>query len=283
MARAKRSGTSVLSRQKLKTSRSRVAVALKRRRFLIIGVVLILAIGVGVFISKRQARPIPHAPQDWHVTLKTPGDEPLADKAAEQVIATVKRNLGDGSKADLRRAARLAQQTDSYATVHILRTGETGVVIEVMPRQPLLCVEADHLRYVAIDGAIYGALDTPEACPGPVLKGVFPESRMRFPQSEQQTLTLDPEEQAIIHEAVELVQLLKAQSFQVAGLEHRRYRGFFVKLKDGDLEIAVGRTPFVGKLTKLTGILDKLQQKGEQASRIELDYQGKAFIKLKKM
>ena len=58
---------------------------------------------------------------------------------------------------------------------------------------------------------------------------------------------------------------------------------FFVVMKDNEAEVALGRPPFAEKLVKLGELINKLSKKGDVASRIELDYQGKAFIKLKKM
>ena len=67
-------------------------------------------------------------------------------------------------------------------------------------------------------------------------------------------------------------------------MSYRRFRGFFVILEAQETRFQVpGRAPFAGKLDKLQGILSKLDAKGEVAQRVELDYQGKAFIKLKKM
>jgi hypothetical protein len=51
---------------------------------------------------------------------------------------------------------------------------------------------------------------------------------------------------------------------------------------DDDTEIVIGLQPFAYKLKKLQNILDGLRRDGIVASRIELDYEGKAFIKERK-
>jgi len=45
----------------------------------------------------------------------------------------------------------------------------------------------------------------------------------------------------------------------------------------------LGQSPFGPHLDRLDKIMAKLKSKNQIAERIELDYQGKAFIKLKKM
>lgn len=278
----RRGGTSVLSRQKPKKARGKRSDWQRRLRVGLIALAVILVAAAGTWFLTRQ----PATPRDsfqWKVTLKMDGDQPLPTSAAEEILAVVRKNLGQGTNADLRRAARLAQKTDSYATVNLVRTGDETVVVQVKPREALLCIEADKLRLVGVDGAVYGAAISPEVCPGPVLKGVFSEGRSKYTMREDVTLATDEEEQAIIREALDLVRLAAAQKLTITSIDHRRYRGFTIALKDRDLEVAIGRAPFTGKLHKLDEILGKLAEKGEQAMRVELDYQGKAFIKLKKM
>lgn len=278
----RRGGLSVLSRQKPKKARGKRS---DWQRRLQIGAVLALAlavIGGGIWAFTRPTG-ASRSQTSWKVTLKMAGDAPLSPAAAEDILAVVRKNLGQGTKTDLRRAARLAQQTESFAVVHLVRTGNTGVLVQIKPRQALLCIEADKLRLVGADGAVYGAALSPEVCPGPILRGVFSEGRGKFVLHDDVSLKLDEEEQGIVREALDLVQLAAGEKLAIASLEHRRYRGFTIALKDRELEVAIGRAPFAGKLHKLDEILGKLSEKGEQAMRVELDYQGKAFIKLKKM
>lgn len=281
----KRGGASVLSRQKLKKTRSRLGAAFKTRRLVLGIVTFILAMAAGFYLS-TQPKVTRKDVGAWQITLKSEDAVPLSDAAANQVLATVRKHLGSGSQAELRRAARSAQQTDSYAAVHVMRTGQRAVTVQVRSRVPLFCAEADRLRFVSAEGSLYGTPEGPEICPGPVLRGLFANDRSRFTMGDDLTVALDETEQSTVREAMELLRLAGVQNLKVIGLESRRYRGFFLTVASSgghEVEVAVGRTPFAPTLAKLSGILDKLSEKGEVAQRVELDYQGKTFIKLKKM
>lgn len=286
MARKGRGKGSVLSRQKPKKARRKGApLPLWRKALLGLAGVLIIAGVYGVWSwSKRLSGPSDKAP-DWTVTLKVDGEQPLPDKAADAILAAVKKHIGKGTRDDLRRAAKAAQQTEAYARIHVLKLASGEVVVNVRPRTPLLCLEADKLRLVSADGSVFGTPDggRADACPGPVLKGLFEQGRTRFTLKEDFTLALDADETTALKEGLELLDGAKAQGLKLGAIEFRKFRGFFVTLQGNETEVAVGRAPFPGKLQKLQGILQKLSEKGEVAVRIELDYQGKAFIKLKKM
>ncbi len=283
----KKAKSSVLMRQKPKRGRKRsLAESLKLYAAIVLAAAILGGVGYGVYRFKTQGVFVADRPDriDWKVSIKAAEDQALPTQAMEDIVATVKKLAGDGSKRSLNRAAESVQKLDSYAQVSLIKLAPNELAVHVRRRTPAFCVQADRIRFVATDAVIYGTPDPAkaDACPGPLLTGVFDDQR-KFLVKSDLTLALEGEERQILREALELLKLSREKNQTFTQLSYRRYRGFFVTLAGSGAEVAVGRAPFAGKLDKLTGILTKLEAKGHVAERIELDYQGKAFIKSKKM
>jgi hypothetical protein len=292
---AKRGPRSVLRGQKPKRGKQSKADRAKRLKRWGLTAVIALSFTGGALawrsLSRRSAAAAAASaprPTDWKVSLKVDGNEPLADRAAEEILTLARQGLGRGRPQDLQKVAAAIQRLDAYSQVHVLKLGPDSAAVQVHLRQAAFCVEADKLRLVSVDGDVYGSVERPESgasgCPGPILTGLFDaKQQAKLTLESDFTLSLNAEQKAALTEALELWGEAQRRDLQLASLSYRKYRGFFAALSGQDLEIAMGRAPFADKLDRLKGILSKLAQKGEQAARIELDYQGKAFIKLRKL
>ena len=150
------------------------------------------------------------------------------------------------------------------------------------PRASRLCVEADQIRYIGTDGAIYGSPNPSESCPGPILRGVF-ETGRKYQFNRDATLTLSQEELNIALQSLALMGALETAQLSPSTINYAKFRGFIVTLQGSSTEISLGFPPFEGRLQKLSQLLERIATSGSEALRIELDYQGKAFVKLKKI
>ncbi|MCX6104762.1 MAG: hypothetical protein NTY08_02910 [Proteobacteria bacterium] len=281
---------SVLTRQKPRNQKSRWR-SLKAR---VIGIALFCGVVAGgAFIysknrfqrsnlSVKSARVID--PNSWDLVLKLGEHTSISDQARSDLLNTTRHLLGQGSHEDLEMAAKAIQKLGSYADVRVTKIAPFNVIISLTKREPVFCVESDKLRLVSTLGEIYGQVDQSagEACPGPVLSGVF-EDRLPVELGEDLTVTVDSTTKLLLREAITLLQDARKKDLVLEHLQLQKFRGFVCELAATKTEVALGRAPFVEKLDKLKGILDKLALRQEQAQRIELDYQGKAFVKLKKM
>lgn len=280
----KKTKSSVLKRQKPKRGRKK-PLRERLKFYALIGatVVGIATISYGVYQFKARGVFVADRPDkiDWQVSIKTSDTTALPEKAMEDITATVKKLAGDGSKQSLARAAEAVQKLDAFAQVSLLKLSPSALAVQVKRRTPAFCVAADRLRFVAADGVVYGMPGAGD-CPGPTLTGVF-DDHHKFQLKSDFTLALEGDEHAVLKEAAELLHLSQEKRQTYVQMSYRRFRGFFVTLAGSGAEIALGRAPFAGKLDKLATILSKLEAKGQVAERIELDYQGKAFIKSKKM
>jgi hypothetical protein len=85
-----------------------------------------------------------------------------------------------------------------------------------------------------------------------------------------------------VRDALDVWRLVEENNIPVKQLNFQKFRGYALTLQD-DTEIVIGLKPFAYKLKKLNDILTGLARDGIVASRIELDYEGKAFIKERKL
>jgi hypothetical protein len=282
--------SSVLSRQKAKRAKAGKRRWLKPIAALIILAAVVSGLGYGWTQAAslwRDAHPIASVP--WQVEIKLIAGEALSPDLASDVLGMAKDGLGDGTPSELRDLAEEIQKAGSFSAVHVLRTGPHAAVIQIEPRVPVLCLQLDRLYYVTSKGDAYlpGRNAKIETCPGPVLSGVLGENDPQPSLADDLALELKPDAGSKLRDAVDLLAHAATFGLTPAHIAFEPYRGYSMTMgaaADGTaLEVAIGRAPFADRLAKLKDLLDKLAAKQEQAARIELDYQGKAFIKLKKM
>jgi hypothetical protein len=103
------------------------------------------------------------------------------------------------------------------------------------------------------------------------------------PQLDQsQRVITTSDERRHLEDALEIWGLVRSGEVEIKSISFQKFRGYALILAD-DTEIVIGLQPFAYKLKKLQNILDGLRRDGIAASRIELDYEGKAFIKERKL
>lgn len=288
----KRRQSSVLSRQKAKRGRGSQRSWLKPLLLLTLMVGLTVASFFGYselapLWRHRKAPMLASAP--WQVDIKLIAGEALPPDLARDVLGIANDGLGNGEPSDLRMVAEEIQKAGSFASVHIVRTGSQQAVIRIEPRVPLLCLSADKLYYVTADGDAYlpGHRAKIETCPGPIIRGIFDEDESVPSMADDLALHLTVEAKARLKHAADLLNAARQLGLDPAAFDFEPYRGYVLTMAapegEAGLVVAIGRAPFADRLVKLKDLLDKLAAKHEQAARIELDYQGKAFIKLKKM
>lgn len=290
---------SVLSRQKPRKSRKKSSlVSGSFLKWIFIGV-LIIGIFWVAFIGSERALHAFHSSfgkesprKDWHISLKLHGETALEPELAEDVLEMAFEKLGNGSGDDLKEAAQYIQNEASFESVRVIRTSQKQVTISIKRRDGVMCVLADRLRLMTTTGSVYGRVN-PKDCPGPVVSGVFSDRdrESKFRLNTDMTIKLRTEERLALNQSVHLNQAIKLPGYKVKKIHFQKYRGFSIFIldqkgadnapKDAEFEVFLGSPPFENSLKRLDKILGKLKARGQVAKRIELDYQGKAFIKLR--
>ncbi len=222
------------------------------------------------------------APLNWAFDIKLEGEESLDSSLAEDIMELAATAAGSGTKSELEDAVTLIQQEAAFAHVSIIRTGSETATIFLSRRVPIMCINADKLRLLTAEGSVYGSPEI-EKCPGPVLTGIFHNRSHSVTVREDMTIKLTRGELAAVTDAGRLLKVLEESNIVAKTLSYQRFRGFTATLKTSETTISLGQYPFDGRVGRLTEILAKLKRKRQVAARIELDYQGKAFIKLKKL
>jgi hypothetical protein len=220
----------------------------------------------------------------WRVRVLPDSARQLSDATLRQVASRLERRLKSASDEELLAAARDIQKAHLLDRVHLVRDGGEDIVVSLLPRRPVLRIEADITRWLTATGKIYGEVstDSPKSR-APLLRGVFERTPRNFHLSDDQVVILSEEETRIVSEAVELLQQATRSGFALREIEFVKYRGFVLALANDGPLVSVGRAPFDASLKHLGTVLATLQKKGSQALRIELDYSGKAFVKERKL
>lgn len=286
----------VLARQRPERRRKPKRLRLFAR---LAGVALLLTIVVGgyslakngkfstaaIFSSRKFATKSGGKAIDWNVVVRPADGKALPADKIDDVIALVKGRLSTASNRELREVAKALVQKTSLGSVSLTRSGKNQIIVSTTQRVPALVIQADQLRYVASDGTVFGdgVVNTDDFPALPIVSGIFTNRSEAFSLNENGTVILNGEEQGLLKESVQLSLALKAGGWTATQLDYKRFRGFFATIQKPELEVAFGRAPFSRKVERLREIVNKLEKSGSMATRIELDYQGKAFIKEKKL
>ena len=165
-----------------------------------------------------------------------------------------------------------------YQSIRLFKSGYKNFQLAVEPGSPVLLIEADKLRYVSGSFQVYGHGISSSL---PVLKGVFTDKKEPFKMIHSNFLALNALQKMRIKQAVHLMHLLSDSNLDVVEIHFKKFRGFLTILKNSETEVYFGIPPFSGKIKKLHSILQELAKNGRYASRVELDFEDKAFVKEK--
>lgn len=277
MAKKKKS---VLAKQRPKKSRKKGGFLRDNARLLLaVAAVFLILAGTIYFVMSPKTQTVAGKNRDWKLTIRAEDKSLLEGTEEKAVIEAVKQNITHGTRADLLKAVANIKAMESFAKVHLVRTGDDALTLFYAKRVPVMCYRAEKDLWLVSDEAeIYGS-PADGQCPGPVLSGVL-EERKR--PARYGVLQVSADEQKQIETALSLLTVLQKHNHKATALTYEKYRGFYINLEGLETDIALGNPPFETKLEKLGEVLEKIKSKGEVAQRIELDFQGKAFIKLKK-
>ncbi len=201
--------------------------------------------------------------------------EALAPELKTQIARRLTKLISNNPSYDLTDLALQLQTQFQLESVSLTQALETELVVHATERSPIFYAELDQLRPVSPLGRVYISANPPQKTL-PVLKNLPREGMLQnMPDG---TFRLDEARQTLIDEALDLHKKLTALDFSSPIIVYEPYRGFMINL-NGSTEVFLGRKPFESRLIRLRDALKSLAESGTQATRIELDYVGKAFIK----
>jgi cell division septal protein FtsQ len=227
------------------------------------------------FISEFQFRATERTPLQWRINVL---GEQLSSAQLSDLHRVITNKAPYGAPAELDQAARTLQAKLAMERVRIVRTGSDQLAIFIKARRAFLRVFTGKERLLSEVGQIYGtATEADQQLP--LLKGL-PMDDVSW--GSDGTLEVSAEVEQLIQQAILLTKECHKYRFAIDTLEYIPYRGYQVTRAQDQIQIIVGFEPFDDKLARLTNLIDSLKKKSSHVERIELDYQGKAFIKQKK-
>lgn len=214
-------------------------------------------------------------PIKWHVQVE---GEKQSSKHLKEIHLTLAEACPNGRPKEIKFAAQLLQTRLEVDRVRLVRTGHDQLYLYIKPRKPYLRIFTGKVRLLSETGQIYG-LALPNHENLPMLKGIPIENASWRSDG---TLHIAKESEQLINQALELVKLARSFRAEIDAVSYIPYRGFSFTRASDNIEAVVGFSPFDEKLDRLLKLVGSLKKKGSHVERIELDYQGKAFIKEKK-
>ena len=259
---------------------------------LVLIVVIVWGIGLRLLdkitdISSYVASVPVMSPKEWRIEVVNGLGAPLPDDVRRDVYKIAQKGLKTGSPSELRLLSRQVESAGLLESVRIVRPLVDTVVLTAEIRRPTLLIDVGgRTRFLTADGTVFGdindttvQLNFPK--PSVRLTGIFEQRPNPQIDSSNRVIT-NSDERRHLRDALEIWRLVEENKIQVKQLNFQKFRGFALLLDD-DTEIVIGLKPFAYKLKKLNDILAGLARDGVVASRIELDYEGKAFIKERKL
>lgn len=210
-------------------------------------------------------------------------DQNIDDKTRDDIAAAAGSLITASDETTLAQAARILQGKFLADSVHVIQTGPSRVSVLLKPRTAIMRVKADQTRLFSQHGQVYG-IAKEEHASLPMLSGLF-DTTENIPMRDNHVLSMSDEQQTIAGEALQLLEQVQQNKLEQSFDEIRfvKFRGFALRSSADDLEVTIGRAPFDRKISSLDRIMGSLKKRGSQAQRIELDYDGKAFIKEKRL
>ena len=227
-------------------------------------------------------------PKQWNIQIIDIQGTPLTDDLRKEVFKRVSSTVRVASPAALQSARSSVESMGRLQNISVVRPKYDTLVISATIRTPVLLVAVGSKNMLlSADGTVYGDATSDEfasqaSALTSTLYGIFDKRASPIQYDKSQRVITTQDEGALLRAACDLFSQLVKQSFAVKSISYVDYRGFSAVVDD-DTEIVLGSIPFHDKIDKLSSIYSKLKAQGTTAARIELDYDGKAFVKEKKM
>jgi hypothetical protein len=227
------------------------------------------------------------SPTEWKIEVVSDGGVPLPEDVKKEVYKVAGRALKTGASGELKKLSKLVESLGMVDHVRVIRPVADTVILSAQLRRPVLLVNTGaKTRYLSLDATVFGdsadSTGNPSgASPAVIVTGVF-DQRQNPTIDDSMRVVTTTEERRHLADALEVWQKSNESMIELRQINFQKFRGYSITLADGT-EVVLGIKPFDYKLKKLRGILENLKKDGSVAARIELDYEGKAFIKEKKL
>ncbi|MCX6117919.1 MAG: hypothetical protein NT027_10280 [Proteobacteria bacterium] len=225
-------------------------------------------------------------PPEWNIQIVDPNGVPLSDDIRREIFKQAQKVTRNRHNIDQSQLIQTIGSLGMFEKISIVRPQFQTVVIGATVRVPIMTTMINgQLRLVTEEGHIYGSssqlAEKADSQSLVEVSGIIEKQNADPDFDVTQKMRLSPDESSRLGSAITLRSQALKMGLVFNKIEYQGYRGFSLNMTDSS-EIVLGVGPFEYKLEKLAGILTKLKAQGITAARIELDYDGKAFIKERK-
>lgn len=267
-------GANVLSHQRVKSKfRLNAHKKLIRRT-----VILILLSGLLVSVPKL-THPMIRLISESSSPLVC-GSDSSVDNKSDRIASFVSEKCRE-HKSTLVAIAKSSQNIFDLQYVNVTKSADDRITVSYKNRTVALLIEADRLRFVSIDGAIYGNATDEDRKHLATLSGVFESSQKEFLTKDDRSLVMSESQLDTIINSIALVAEAKKHAIDISNLAYKKYRGYLIELRDARLSVTIGNGSYEKQLFRLATILKTHTNNSNNILVIELDYDNKAFVTVK--
>ena len=172
---------------------------------------------------------------------------------------------------------QICQQLESSPWIEkaqVKRTFPDQLYISISERKPVALINLDQLHLLDCNGEIFKKVEQQEGQGLPIVTGIDWENLMDYKKKYN----------ALINEALSLLSLFEEKGFRksyISEIHINPTLGLTVYTTNHTLQIVMGFAPFQKKCNRLYVIMDDLNNKSLTAQKIDLNYQHKAFVRIK--
>ncbi len=189
--------------------------------------------------------------------------------------------VGKAQSTKLDKVAKNLQKKYQAKQVSLVHVSDNQLHVRVLLHQPIMVINADRLRFLSTDGAIYGTVQK-NTKGYPKLSGVLSErlNTKSFNFLNGQLITSSRED-ILIKKSMAILKKTKEKGIVFKKISYNKNDGFLIENGKFFKRIIIGFSDFNLKIEKLSEILNRVKRRNNYAEKIELDYSGKAFVKEK--
>lgn len=215
----------------------------------------------------------------WEIEISKEHRNQISKKERDNLERWLDKKLNNNKSPTLYHVAKMLQNKYSAKETNIIQNGSGRLFVNIKKRKPILLILADRIRMVSEDGTIYLPPSSDEENKLPLITGVFPKKTYKYKIAADNSLVLEGNFKKLLEDAITLYNAAKSKNIAFQKINYIEHRGFVSTIKNSQVEVSLGPPPFLDRIDRLVEILINLNKKGIKASRIELDYDNKAFIK----
>ena len=200
-------------------------------------------------------------------------------KPSKKERTSIKAALSSTSIKDKGTLLAQLMKIGCFEQISINKTDFDKYNINLNFRQVSAYIKAEKIYPLSKAGKVFNAASYQEDLDPsmPLILDVL-EKNKSHPLLDDQTLLLSRNESLLLQEALELLEMLKNNSIMVEYIQYINKRGFVFYTQD-KISIFIGDPPFQKKIANLIALKQKTAKNNVKLTKIELDFDGKAFIK----